>query len=54
MNIVNIDEETKEKLEFAIRRLSNPDDYTYNILNSDTREAIEILVNFTKSVLKGN
>ena len=53
MNIINIDDETRKKLEFAVNMLKDPDDYSFNILNSDTRDAIDILVTFTKSVLEG-
>ena len=46
-----MDEETRNKLEFALKILQNEEDYSYGIISSDVSNAINILINFAREKL---
>jgi cephalosporin-C deacetylase-like acetyl esterase len=51
MNKIILDDDTRNKLNFALKLLNNKDDYSYGIVSSDVYEAIDILSSFAKEVL---
>lgn len=46
-----MNEETRNKLEFALKILKNIDDYSYGVISSDVSNAIDILIDFVKREL---
>ena len=46
-----MNEETRNKLEFALKILKNRDDYSYGVISSDVSNAIDILIDFVKREL---